>query len=306
MKNKVVISLCISGLANRIDSLLGGLYWSQQLGYDFKFVWEPDAECMCTYDELFTSYNSANITYSSLEKLYKEEDYKIFCGIVDKVNFIKSITTEWRRYESTPRKLKFLSSLQNDRWYSSKNIDQNCSDLQRENVIIYHNPETPSYLTDEVIIGLLKTFKLNKHVIEKAESFIISNSIDNNTKGILLRKHFGVDRSKLFDIDEASLKNTIINDTTTKYYLMSDSALCESNFKELSNIFIYPKRSYVFWDKEFGHWHRDKESVIDALIGLLILSKTNIQSPVTNDEMFYSSFLNLGYLYSNLELQDLI
>jgi len=305
MVNKTVVSLCISGLANRIDSILGGLYLSQLFNCDFKFVWEPDAECMCEYSDIFDSYTTRNITYQELEGMFYKQNHSTFCGMIDRKNFLISINEEWRRYNSVPRKKKFLMRLPETHWFAAATLDKNINDIRDKNLIIYHNALVPDYIPYTQLTSLLLSLKIKKYICAEATQFITRNNININTTGILLRKHFGVDVCSLFDVNESYYVNLIDSNKDKNFYLMSDLKICEDLFNNKTNVCIYPKRSYVYWDTKYAHWRRDKNSIIDAFIGLLILSKTNIITPSTNNKGFRSSFSELSHLYQKIKLEKL-
>ena len=99
-------------------------------------------------------------------------------------------------------------------------------------------------------------------------------------------------------------------DLNSKYYICSDDKNTEDMFNKLENVFVHPKTSYVEKFKE-GGWNdciidnagrcnnfnvnRPRQSVIEAFIDLLILSRTNI---IVNGP---STFLHFAKYYSAIK-----
>jgi hypothetical protein len=290
---KRVISLCISGVGNKIFSLVGGLYWAEKLGYDFNFFWEPDSECMCLYDELFQTMTQNYLPYNTLHN-FKIEDI-VVAGGTTKSSFVASILDEWNRHKSTPRKLKKLCLINSNKWLDTYDISKQLDLVKQHNILIYHDSKLPSYIPENTILELLAKFKFTQNITDTSNAFIKANNINKDTKGIMIRKHVGVDRADLLDIDEDYYLNIVKDTPSTQYFIMSDFYDIEQKFLQLSNVVCYPKRSYVSWSNNLQCWWRDRESVVDALISLIILSHTDIVKTISN-----STFMDLCFLLSKL------
>jgi len=65
-----------------------------------------------------------------------------------------------------------------------------------------------------------------------------------------------------------------------KFFVLSDDPNVEKKFSKLKNVIVRMKEHYVEKENEDAGWcgnvERSSESVMDALIDLTILSKTNI------------------------------
>jgi predicted RNA-binding protein len=101
--------------------------------------------------------------------------------------------------------------------------------------------------------------------------------------------------------------SSIISDKKSGYFVCSDDKATEDKFNELKNVLVYPKTSYVEKLVD-GEWttkikdsegrifpynvDRSKQSVIEAFIDLLILSRTNI---IIRNK---SSFLGWAKIYA--------
>ena len=146
-------------------------------------------------------------------------------------------------------------------------------------------------------LARLKTWK--KYIINVETAFLYGDLAES----IYMMKPIGYDENRIYD--------TIFSYNKVKHYVCSDDKNTEMKFKKLNNVVIYPKSSYVEKFKD-GGWNdvitdnegrrfnfnvnRPKQSVIEAFVDLLILSRTKISVNSV------SSFLNFAKLYSNIEL----
>ena len=102
-----------------------------------------------------------------------------------------------------------------------------------------------------------------------------------------------------------SIYKTILDDVKGNYFICSDDEELETKFTQLNNAFSYKKKKYVEKLTKDGKWRdiivddegveypfnveRSDETVIDAMIDLLILSKSTIMH--TSDSTFLKTAL---------------
>jgi hypothetical protein len=304
---KQVVALCIAGLGNRICCFVTGLYLAKLLNYDFKFVWETDAECMCEFDDLFSSYNSHRILYTELATTIEQYSSSRTCFYNPYKRHIYNEGTflGWERDYKNQKILECLLSLPINNWYQTSTGIQYHNIIADNDLIFYFNPGYPGFIIKQEIINNLQELKLNSNVFTSIEKFIKDQNINHLTSGISIRKHNGANIAKQFTVNIGEVNKLINDNHNNAFFVMSDNKLYENYFSKIPNVLVYPTRSYPYWDSENTRWVRDKEAVIDAFISLLILSRTNILTSTINKENFTSSFLSLGYLYQNIDLKNL-
>lgn len=265
MLNKKIYILCDHGLGNRFGSIIGGLRIAELTNSEPIICWPKNNWCQCDYEDLF-------------EHKFKVEtnDFSLFL-----VNKIQEYQLPYF----------FLGSFNND---LSKKIYgytiQEINELNQHNShLFYSNCKIPK--TDMIsktdVIRLLSSIIIKKEILTEVKNFCKKNFINRATIGIHLRK---TDTPKT--ADENCIFDEIKNTPSINYFLCSDNDETEAKFKTLPNVKIFQKQSKVFKIIE-GDWrqsvvdqqgnnflfniNRPKEQIIDALIDLLILSRTNIQ-----------------------------
>jgi len=129
---------------------------------------------------------------------------------------------------------------------------------------------------------------------DTSNKFIEENDIDEFTIGVHLRAtDFDVVVPK-FDREYRWIQDQPDN----KFFVLSDDKTTEKKFNRLQNVVVREKDHYVEKANQNSSWcdnvERTKESVIDSLIDLTILSKTNI---IINSP---SSFLKTSLLLKKI------
>lgn len=273
-----VIAFCDGGLGNRLNSLIGALILSDLINADSVIHWPENNWCGCKFEDLFnTEYE---IKSDGVNKTTE-----------DNMNNLFLIHENQTRFNPV-----------NVYTHSKYSIDIICqSDLD---IVYYHN-SIPEYFTEEQVLLKLRTLKINDSIIAEVNKFIDDHKIDKSVYGILFRKT-DYQSNPNINIDTSYVLKNI--DPNYRYYICSDDKETECAFKNLSNVCVYPKTSYV--EKyQPGGWNdqivdcegrmnnfnvnRPSKSVIEAFIALLIMSKTNIIVE------FPSTFLHYAKRYSN-------
>jgi hypothetical protein len=276
MVNKTVFVVCLGGLGNRLYSLIGGLYWAQKYNCSFNIVWSPSDECDVGYTDLFSTHTDSVISLSRLKHiLFKSTDLTVAGFLQQK------------------------KALQNDiflRCIKDRNILNNIRDpdhLQSFNgSLIYNNIGLPLYIGEHTAVGLLNCFKINNDIVERVTTFIKQNNITENDTGFIVRK---TDAGSIVNTEK--IFNYIKDNTSTRFYITSDSKEVEIKFNKNKNVLCYPKLHYVVFNKNKEILYRSKQSVIEAFISLLIASKTHIIDITSNK----SSFTKIALLYKNIK-----
>lgn len=149
-------------------------------------------------------------------------------------------------------------------------------------------------------VNHLLKLKPKREILDKVSGFVNQYNIDSNVLGLHIRK---TDSSE--EVDVNFWIDTILSNPSKRYFVCSDSEVEENKFKCFPNVIVHPKQEYVrkrwrdkpwiFSNEEGKNVVRSKESVIEGLHDLLILSHTNIQ-----DTNKYSTFLQLAKYYQTI------
>lgn len=273
------IIFCDGGLGNRLNSLLGGLFIAEKTESTPIICWPENNWCGCSFKDLFiTDIDVVN-----------DDINKIFESNIDNIFLIHENQTKFNLSKQYNHSLESLNEILN------KNED-----------IVYYHSILPSYINIDFVLNKLENLKIKTEVINQVKIFIEQNNINKNTYGILFRKTDYASNPSI-SLNDNEIYNHIKSDPSLKYYICSDDKNTEDKFNELENVFVYPKTSYVEKFKE-GGWNdfiidnegrpnnfnvnRPRQSVIEAFIGLLVLSQTNIIVDVP------STFLHFAKYYS--------
>jgi hypothetical protein len=275
MKERKIFVFCDGGLGNRLNSLIGGLVIAESYNLKPIICWPENNWCGCSFEDLFD--NQFDTIKEDVFYFFKEESENLFLSITDNGIKLKN----------------YLEP--NDHGFES--IKQINSD-----VVYYHN-KIPKNLNQDKVKKFVSFLKVKESILKIVRRFIKENAIDKRTKGIHIRK---TDSSN--QLDSHQLFENIKNDRNTRYFVCSDDEETEDMFSKLNNVSVFKKTSYVQKLND-GEWRqptkdtsgrifdfnidRPKQSVIEAFVDLLILSKTNIS--VKNK----STFLSWAHLYSS-------
>ena len=166
---------------------------------------------------------------------------------------------------------------------------------------VYNNSTIPDYCFNNDLKKIVKTLKFTDKIVDKVNQF--TNNIDDEFVGIHLRNTDFHDNEKTkFDQIESLVKRN----SGIDYFICSDDKELEERFIKNDNAFAYPKVKYVEKLTDDGGWRdtvvdddgneysfnieRSDESVIDAMVDLLILSKSTILSLSVNVPVAFDSF----------------
>ena len=274
--------LADGGLGNRLNSLIGGLVAAEQINCVPVICWPINNWCGCSFEDLFVS---------NLQTMDK--------GITDLILDDGKIYLIHDNQTTTVPRHTFEHSLES----------VNCIRDMTQDIVYFHN-KLPDYFPQDAIVKKLRTLKILPHILSTVELFCKKHAISTKTKGIHIRK---TDHKKQLDSDQIFL--SILEDKDTDYFICSDDKPTEEKLKQLSNVKIYSKTSYVEKLVD-GEWttpitdnqgrvfsynvNRSRQSVVEAFVDLLILSRTNISIKKTS-----SSFLSWATIYSMIQNTEL-
>lgn len=270
---KKVYGYCDGGLGNRLGALLGAMNLSKRLDADYEILWPQTRWCGCLFDDLF----EGNLSFINIEKSMSD--------------FVKekNITLQ-----NSHIKFDFP-----DTEYVHPEGDLNYNFNNHQN-IIYNNHSTPSYIHENDVINLLSELKIKKEILDELNLFISNNNINDEVLGVHIRK-----TDNPMKLSDELYVRFVRDNQHKRIFVCSDDEEIEKRLKnEFSNVITRTKKDYVQKFIE-GDWRigdyfnvtRSRDSVIDAFLDMLILSRTNIASKPNT-----SSFLTFAIRYNKIKL----
>lgn len=268
---KQLLINCEGGLCNRLGSLVGGIWISKQYQLTPVIHWPDTKWCSCNFTDLFDLDNK-------LEEVTTTE-FELFVHNSNNTYFTHT-RFDFPINQLLPTKDNF------DQILSQKSLQ----------LVGYNCNIVPNFIDDYEVVGVLSRLRIKEEIIDAVRLFCNHNLINHNTQGVHIRK---TDYEEF--IREDVVFDFVKTNISSRFFICSDSGETEKKFKALGNVMCYPKSSYVQkLDASIG-WvdniFRSKQSVIEAFVDLLILSRTNIVlgHPV-------STFFKFANLYQNLEI----
>jgi len=267
---------CDGGFGNRFNVLAFGLYLAKKQSYDPTVIWPSNNWCGADFSDLFdmdipVKQSREGINFDGTFNLVHENQFGLshFTSIhsINDIEDIKNI---------------------------SKGMD-----------ILYFNNLIPWNLVQdaETFKSIIKSIKFKDHLINESNEIIKNNVEDDQFYGIHIRK---TDFGKRSKFAETNLLNLVVQNKSKKFFICSDDEATENLFLQNENVFRNEKQSYV---KKLvnGDWNnsivdsnnnefmfnvdRPKESVIQAVIDLIILSKSTIISPDVGSTFHHTAAL---------------
>ncbi len=275
--------LCDGGLGNRLGGLVGGLIVARQHQLTPVIAWPENNWCGCSFLDLFSN-TQWMVTNHNVFEVFEQNLDCIFIIHENQTHFVP------------------------DRCYGHNVDSVQQAGAQSDNLVYYHN-KIPAYFTQDQIIQELGQLEINNHVANCVQEFCQINLIDNTVAGLHLRK------TENFNLDEESLYRQVSNTPEQRYFVCSDDRTTQERFAQLPNVCARPKISYVeklipgdwyeaTWDTDGRQTkyniNRDKQSVIEAFVDMLILSQTWMRPTVK------SSFANFAryFAQTNIKLNN--
>ena len=252
MEQKYIVCINRAGLGNRLKGLISAMRLSRMSGRKLLLYWENNKYLGCDFNDLFEndlnqiSKEQLNEIKRKNSKVYRdvlEEDY-------DKYDYI--IFDTW----------KFL--------FLPGEIPEGFSEIypsEKANNIDFEFNRIPNEIREKLLSELL-SLKPQKEIIDFVDKFSEENDI-KNCIGLQIRRgdnRFTVDgREKISSDDKfIELMNSMPDE---KFLLSTDGYDTLIKIKE-----TFKERVVAFPDKEVKR--NNKESIIEALEAILILSKT--------------------------------
>jgi hypothetical protein len=291
--NVIVVKPC-GGFGNRVATLIGGTFLGRLLNYNVVISWDPCWQCDCNFEDLFMTHNASSF--------YTHEEYTEFYQECDAIFF-----SQFTKRDGT------LSGIPAKKNYVPINAVDKFNISTRYKKILYKSFALPDFITYSDILDILDIYKLHKSFYITALDYITKNNITYNDVGYHVRLtncHNPISRH------EAIM--TLINNKSSRYFVCSCEREFEKEILTLNNVLCRSKEFYPEFYLSYNHMmatapsstllrkesykdHRyvfpqsyiSKNAIIEGIIDMLILSRTNIVNTVP------STFKNLAGWYSN-------
>jgi hypothetical protein len=258
-----VFIYCDGGFGNRYNSLLSGLFLAKACNREPLIIWPRTRWLDADFRDIFDS---------NLPEL-KEFDHTTFFEKYDPVNIV-----HWNPWGANVEQHNCMGIYMG--------IDQFLKSKEDKNVMFYTSVICP-WVDTYGLHPIMAQVPFHPDILETARDFIKFHFGDNEFNGLHVRR---TDHAYQLDENEFIEK---INASDKLCFVCSDDQAAERHFlNSCPNVRVYPKTSYVEmlnpeggWNTmtrdEFGHQFpfnvkRSRESVIQAMVDLLILSRSTV------------------------------
>jgi len=284
---KTIYIHCDGGFGNRFNVLLSGLYLAEYCNLIPKVIWQSNNWCGAEFTDIF------------------EDTFQIFN--FDKTTFNNNTTVNLIHENQFGKQLSGINP------FSFSNIEQINELLATRGMDVFYftNLIPPWVDYNNLISNILPKIKFKQPLID-----IASKYSNGEFYGVHLRK---TDFEKTVD-ENYIIENIITPNPDKRFFICSDDKDAESKFLELPNTFSYKKTTYVEKLESNGDWNasiidnngnkfnynvnRSKESVCDAIIDLLILSKSIIIETNINSTFLQTAALLHQFYKRNFSEQN--
>jgi len=255
---------CDGGFGNRYGTLLGGLVIARHHKMHPVINWRGTSACRLTFNEIFVN----DLT------------------VIDKplADFSDSILI---MHED------FIRGKENHNINSFKNLYSlpigDCGSY------VYNNNWIPEWIDEEEIIEVGRELVFTDKIKNFCDQYCKKHNISPFTIGVHLRATDFNTYTPSFNTEYKWIEEQ----PERSFFVLSDDPNIENKFKKLDNVTVRKKEHYVEKGNSGSGWcgnvERTSESVMDALIDLTILSKTNIM--VNSPSSFLKTALLLKKIY---------
>ncbi len=275
MEEKTIINYASGGLGNILLPLSSCIALAKEVNRKPVICWEPTFRCMATFKDIFDN----DIDVIEKKDLLSYENVKIYGDFFD-INFDGDLYFNHSLVQlGLKNTILPVSLLKKD-------------DIE-ENVVVYHNNIIPA-VGLEPSVSALKSLKIKDEILEQVEEFSSNYFQDAEIFGAHAR---GTDFNNPIDYYLNGIRDLINNNNDCKIFLCSDSPEWEKQILDLypNNIILREKKHFVtkLSERNTG-WSNNaltsKEAVIEGLIDMLLLSKTNFS--VFNNQSSFAQVVN--------------
>lgn len=282
MKNVV---FCDGGLSNRLNTLIFALILKEKFNLNWEISWPINNWCGARFESLFST--SIPVNQNTLISYKERED--LYC-----------LALHENQCHFNEQNINYHTNLNNFEDYHNL--------LSSEKPIFYYHNLIPQIASIADIKMALNNISVNNEVFIAAKNFCIQHEIDDTVLGLHIRKtDFGntVNDEELYEIVKKSPK---------KFFVCSDDQEVNLKFSHLPNCSVFSKKNFPSKMKTGKGWNentiddqgrefffnieRSEASIVEALVDLLILSKT------THLNTSHSTFLKMSMIFKATNFID--
>lgn len=256
---------CDGGFGNRFNGLISGLLLAHAAGFNPQIVWPCNNWCGAKFSDIFE-----NTEFPVIER-------ELATYVPEKDKFYFFMTEDHLGMGVPNQSPLALTSLPDAVNYLRADTRP----------VYYHSPLIPPYLDLGAVCSQISALRFQASILERAQSFLTENQLLPIFFGLQIRKtDFGANGA-----DDRALWDLVQKAADKRFFVCSDNAEVEARFKELPNVAVFEKKAYVEKLVE-GDWNtpasdhsgrvyacnvnRSAQSVLDAVVDLLILSHSQV------------------------------
>ncbi len=269
LKGKTFFIYCDGGFANRFNSLVSGLAISRLLNVEPEIIWPVNSWCGARFEALFDSY--LPVVATELVELKNNNDLDGFIVVT-------------HEDQSTFLNVPYISP------YGFDSVESFASFVSQAALGVFYYPALiPDWIPKNAIETAVRDLSFKQSLMKTVDDFIVEH-LQKGFYGIHLRR---TDLVLGFTNDE--VKDIAAQHTDKLFFVCSDSEETEHFLMSVPNIRIKKKNAYVEMKVDSGNWNsptlddsgrayysnvtRSEQSVLDAVVDLLILSRSKIIGP---------------------------
>ena len=273
---------CDGGFGNRFNALISGLAAAEIMGYEPVIYWPVTNWCEAEYCELFSN-----------------NDYVHLTNLID----IKNNAQASLVLSGAPQNAEYLEApfISVNQFPTESDFKEYCINDGRD--ILFHLPLIPPWITRERIKNVARNLQFQSDIVATANTFVKKEFL-TGFYGIHLRR-----TDLILGYTDNELGEIFTDHPNNLFFVCSDTVESEKTAAQYSNVRIHDKQSYVErkvkdkgWSEitlytgkaYYSNVKRNSQSVRDAVVDLLILSRSTIVGKSN------STFLNVAKLIKEL------
>ena len=273
-----LICYCTGALSNRILPLASCIEFSKATGRKLFLYWPTDRICGGCFSEFFDD-DIPIVDEDFLRSL--EPDHTEYHA-----RFVASVTNDMNLYGRS-----FLHDTLNDGRVTLNDEPSPTSEFK--NIVYSTNTflgRIPPSLNKEAVRGLM----IKKEIKDKACGIAAALGLDRSVIGAHLR---GTDFNRPFSFYEDQIRPFVASNKNVRIFISSDDSVLEDHIAETfaPNIIRRNFKRYVRKNNEDSAWGNntfiDSESIRDALVDILLLSKTNFK--IYNTDSSFATYVQI-------------
>lgn len=272
------VAYCDGGLCNRLNALIFALILRHQFGRDWQVAWPVNNWCGASFDTLFSV--DLPVTTCALPHFGEFQNEYYFLMHENQCGFRGDRVID-------NHTLRSMAAYQ--------------SALALDRPILYYNNLLPPFVDVAMLQAGLSQLGVNERIASRARAFCNERDIDERVVGLHIRKtDFGN------SVNDDELHRAVSADSR-RFFVCSDDESVNRRFAALPNCCVFEKHHFPSKLVAAGDWNaatrdsfgrvfpynitRPGESIVEALIDLLILSKT---TPARTSQ---STFLGMALIF---------